>query len=68
MPEAEQTPPEMPNVSTDTLKAEVLAIAKIKGVPEEKVTGATYDGKAWADLTVEELRNVKRKLLARKDA
>lgn len=68
LPEAEQTPPEMPNVSTDTLKAEVLAIAKIKGVPEEKVTGATYDGVAWDDLTVDALRAVKRKLLARKDA
>lgn len=68
LPEAEQTPPELPNVSSDTLRKEIIAIAQVKGVPADTVTGASYDGKAWDDLSVDELRNMKRKLVARKDA
>ena len=68
LPEAEQTPPELPNVSAETLRKEIIAIAQVKGVPADTVTGASYDGKAWDDLSVDELRNMKRKLVARKDA
>lgn len=64
---AEQ-PVEIPNVSADTLRKEILAIAPRKGLTVEQVTEAKYSGKAWDELTVAELRTVKTKLIARKDA
>lgn len=67
LPEAEQTPPERPSVSADVLRAEIIALSSVKGVPAETITGAMYDGKAWADLDSDTLLLIKRNLL-RKDA
>ena len=70
LPESEQPPVEIPNVSADTLKKEIFAIAKIKGYTEEQMTAnpyKKYGGKMFDDLTVDELRDLKRSLLARKD-
>lgn len=66
LPESEQTAPEMPSVTSDTLRKEIIAIATAKGVPADAVTGASYDGVAWSDLSVDALRDVKRKLVSRK--
>ena len=68
LPESEQQPVEIPNISADTLRKEILAIAPRKGLTVEQVTEAKYSGKAWDELTVAELRTVKTKLIARKDA
>ena len=65
-----EPPVEIPNVSADTLKKEIFAIAKIKGYTEEQMTAnpyKKYGGKMFDDLTVDELRDLKRSLLARKD-
>ena len=65
-----EQPVEIPNVSADTLKKEIFAIAKIKGYTEEQMTEnpyKKYGGKMFDDLTVDELRDLKRSLLARKD-
>ena len=70
LPEAEQQPVEIPNVSADTLKKEIFAIAKIKGFTEEQMTAnpyKKYGNRMFDELTVDELREVKRSLLARKD-
>lgn len=68
LPESEQTPIERPDVSADTLRKEIIILAAKKGIASEQVKGATYDGKAFDDLSVDELRSVKVKLLQRKDA
>ena len=65
LPESEQTPIER-NVSDDTLRKEILALATIKGIAPDSITGATYSGTAWNDLTANELRAVKAKLLEMK--
>ena len=70
LPESEQQPVEIPNVSADTLKKEIFAIAKIKGYTEEQMTAnpyKKYGGKMFDELTADELRDLKRSLLARKD-
>ena len=70
LPESEQQPVEIPNVSADTLRKEVFAIAAIKGFTEEQMTAnpyKKYGNKMFADLTVDELRDLKRTILARKD-
>lgn len=70
LPESEQQPAEIPNVSADTLKKEIIAIAKIKGYTEEQMTAnpyKKYGNRMFDELTVDELREVKRSLLARKD-
>lgn len=66
LPEAEQTPVERPAVTDDTLRKEIIALATIKGIAPDQVTGAKYDGKTWDELNNDELRSVKVKLLARK--
>lgn len=66
LPEAEQTPIERPAVTDDTLRKEIIALATIKGIAPDQVTGAKYDGKTWDELNNDELRSVKVKLLARK--
>ena len=70
LPESEQQPVEIPNVSADTLKKEIFAIAKIKGYTEEQMTAnpyKKYGGKMFDELAADELRDLKRSLLARKD-
>ena len=70
LPESEQQPVEIPNVSADTIKKEIFAIAKIKGYTEEQMTAnpyKKYGGKMFDELTADELRDLKRSLLARKD-
>ena len=70
LPESEQQPVEIPNVSADTLKKEIFAIAKINGYTEEQMTAnpyKKYGGKMFDELTADELRDLKRSLLARKD-
>ena len=65
-----EPPAEIPNVSADTLKKEIFAIAKIKGYTEEQMTAnpyKKYSNKMFDDLTVDELRDLKRTLAARKD-
>ena len=69
VPESEQTPIERPNVSDDTLRAQVLSIAVKKGVSEDAVKGALYFGsKTWDSLNNDELRKLKKQLVERKDA
>ena len=69
LPEAEQTPVARPNVSDETLRAQVITIAGKKGVSEEAVTSALYfGGKTWDALNNEELRSLKKQLMERKDA
>ena len=67
LPEAEQTTPTT-EASASTLRKEILVLAEKKGIAKEQIEGATYDGKAWENLSVGELRSVKVKLIARKDA
>lgn len=70
LPEAEQQPVEIPNVSADTLRKEIFVIAAAKGYTEEQMTAnpyKKYGNKMFADLTVDELRDLKRTLAARKD-
>lgn len=67
LPEAEQTTPTT-EASASTLRKEILVLAEKKGIAKEQIEGATYDGKAWENLSVGDLRSVKVKLLARKDA
>lgn len=65
-----EPPVEIPNVSLDTLRKEVFTIAAIKGFTEEQMTANPYKkyaNKMFADLTVDELRDLKRTLAARKD-
>ena len=70
LPESEQQPVEIPNVSADTLRKEIFVIAAAKGYTEEQMTAnpyKKYGNKMFADLTVDELRDLKRTLAARKD-
>jgi hypothetical protein len=70
LPEAEQPPVEIPNVSADTLRKEIFVIAAAKGYTEEQMTAnpyKKYGNKMFADLTVDELRDLKQTLSARKD-
>lgn len=70
LPESEQPPVELPNVSLDTLRKEVFTIAALKGFTEEQMTSNPYKkyaNKMFSDLTVDELRDLKRNLAARKD-
>ena len=70
LPESEQQPVEIPNVSADTLRKEIFVIAAAKGYTEEQMTANPYKkyaNKMFADLTVDELRDLKRTLAARKD-
>lgn len=65
-----EPPVEIPNVSADTLRKEIFVIAAAKGYTEEKMTANPYKkyaNKMFADLTVDELRDLKRTLAARKD-
>ena len=70
LPESEQQPVEIPNVSADTLAKEIFVIAAAKGYSEEQMVSnpyKKYGNKYFADLTVDELRDLKRTLAARKD-
>ena len=70
LPESEQQPVEIPNVSADTLRKEIFVIAAAKGYTEEQMTANPYKkyaNKMFADLTVDELRDLKRTLAQRKD-
>lgn len=65
-----EQPPELPNVSADTLRKEIFVIAGAKGYTEEQMVSNPYKkyaNKMFADLTVDELRDLKRTLAARKD-
>lgn len=65
-----EPPVEIPNVSADTLRKEIFVIAAAKGYTEEQMTANPYKkyaNKMFADLTVDELRDLKRTLAARKD-
>lgn len=65
-----EPPVEIPNVSADTLRKEIFVIAAAKGYTEEQVTANPYKkyaNKKFAELTVDELRDLKRTLSARKD-
>ena len=70
LPESEQQPVELPNVSADTIRKEIFVIAAAKGYSEEQMVSnpyKKYGNKYFADLTVDELRDLKRTLAARKD-
>lgn len=65
-----EPPVEIPNVTADTLRKEIFVIATAKGYTEEQMTANPYKkyaNKMFADLTVDELRDLKRTLAARKD-
>lgn len=65
-----EPPVEIPNASADTLRKEIYVIAAAKGYTEEQMTAnpyKKYSNKMFADLTVDELRDLKRTLAARKD-
>lgn len=65
-----EPPVEIPNVSADTLRKEIFVIAAAKGYTEEQMTANPYKkyaNKKFAELTVDELRDLKRTLSARKD-
>lgn len=69
LPESEQAPIERPDVSSETLRKEIIVIATQKGVSSEAVTTANYfGGKTWDELTVDDLLNLKKSLIARKKA
>lgn len=65
-----EQPPELPNASSYTLRKEIFVIAAAKGYSEEQMVSnpyKKYGNKYFADLTVDELRDLKRTLAARKD-
>ena len=65
-----EQPAEIPNASADTLRKEIFVIAAAKGFTEEQMTAnpyKKYGNKMFADLTVDELRDLKRTIAARKD-
>lgn len=53
--------------TSETLRKKILEIAEMKGIAQEQITGANYNGKTWDELSREELVDVKVKLGKRKD-
>lgn len=51
----------------ETLRKKILEVAEMKGIAQEQITGANYNGKTWDELSREELVDVKVKLGKRKD-
>lgn len=53
--------------TSETLRKKILEVAEMKGIAQEQITGANYNGKTWDELSREELVDVKIKLGKRKD-
>lgn len=53
--------------TSETLRKKILEVAEMKGIAQEQITGANYNGKTWDELSREELVDVKVKLGKRKD-
>ena len=53
--------------TSETLRKKILEVAEMKGIAQEQITGANYNGKTWDQLSREELVDVKVKLGKRKD-
>lgn len=53
--------------TSETLRKKILEVAEMKGIAQEQITGANYNGKTWDELSREELVDVKVKLGQRKD-
>lgn len=51
----------------ETLRKKIIEVAEMKGIAQEQITGANYNGKTWDELSREELIEVKVKLGKRKD-
>lgn len=51
----------------ETLRKKIIEVAEMKGIAQEQITGANYNGKTWDELSIEELIEVKVKLGKRKD-
>ena len=65
LPESEQEPPKTERqVSIEQVRAEVLTIADQHGIKREQITETSFNGKRFDELSVDELRVLKRRIIS----